>query len=73
MATAAIIGEELRIEGYWLAGALVCPAESRYEAAAAWESLPTDTGVLIMTPSAADWLADRLRQRPELLTVVMRT
>jgi len=69
---AAVIGEELRIEGYSLAGALVCPAESREQAAAAWKSLPPDTCMLIMTPNAAHWLTDELGQRPELLTAVMR-
>ena len=36
------------------------------------EALPPDTALVIMTAGAAAWLADRLPQRPDILTAVMR-
>ena len=72
MATAAVIGDELAVAGYALAGAAVFPASNKDEAAAAFEALPADTALLVLTSSAAAWLADRLAQCPEILTAVMR-
>ena len=72
MATAAVIGEALEVEGYALAGAIVRAADSQAEATAAWEALPPDTALVIMTASAAAWLTARLPQRPDILTAVMR-
>ena len=72
MATAAVIGEALAVEGYALAGAVVLAADSQAEAAAAWDALPPDTALLIMTARAADWLAGRLAERPAILTAVLR-
>lgn len=71
MATAAVIGEALTVEGYALAGVVVHAAGSPDEAVAAWEALPADTALLILTASAASWLADRLPERPDVLTAVM--
>jgi vacuolar-type H+-ATPase subunit F/Vma7 len=73
MATAAVIGELLAVQGYALAGAAICAADGPDEAAAAWDALPPHTGLVIMTTDAAGWLADRLGQRPDMLTVVMRS
>jgi vacuolar-type H+-ATPase subunit F/Vma7 len=72
MATAAVIGEALAIEGYALAGVIVHAADSQAEATAAWEALAPDTALVIMTARAAAWLADRLSQRPDILTAMMR-
>jgi vacuolar-type H+-ATPase subunit F/Vma7 len=72
VATAAAIGEALAVEGYALAGAAVYPADNPDEADAAFGALPPGTALVILTPSAADWLADRLGQRPDILTVVMQ-
>lgn len=72
MATAAVIGEALAVEGYALAGAIVHSADSQAEATAAWEALAPDTALVIMTASAAAWLTDRLPQRPDILTAVLR-
>ncbi len=71
MAAAAVIGELLAVQGYALAGAAVCPANGPEEAAAVWDALPAGTGLVIMTTSAAGWLAGRLEQRPDVLTAVM--
>lgn len=72
MAAAAVIGEALAVEGYALAGAVVLRADSQAEAAAAWDALPPDTALLIMTARAAGWLAGRLAERPAILTAVLR-
>lgn len=71
MARAAVIGEVLRIQGFALAGAVICPAEDQAETRAAWRSLPDDVAVVVLTPGAAAWLTGQLAQRPGVLTVVM--
>jgi vacuolar-type H+-ATPase subunit F/Vma7 len=71
VATAAAIGEALTIEGYALAGAVVFPADSQDEATAAFDALPANTALLVLTAGAAGWLAGRLGQRPDILTAVM--
>lgn len=73
MATAAVIGEALAIEGYALAGAATYPAHNPEEACAAFDALPSGTALVIMTGSAARWLGSRLDDRPGLLTAVLRS
>jgi len=72
MATAAVIGESLTVEGYVLAGAVIYPAGTEIEATSAFDALPADTVLVVMTADVAEWLADRLGQRPDILTAVMR-
>jgi vacuolar-type H+-ATPase subunit F/Vma7 len=72
MATAAVIGEALAVEAYALAGVVVYPADSPGEAIAAFDALPAGTALVIMTATAAGWLSERLGQRPDILTAVMR-
>ncbi len=69
---AAVIGEELMIQGYALAGAITCPAADPDAARAAWQALPPDVALVILAPDAAAWLADQLGQRPGTLTAVLR-
>jgi vacuolar-type H+-ATPase subunit F/Vma7 len=71
MARAAVIGEALRIQGFALAGALICPAEDQAAAHAVWRSLPDDVAVVVLTTGAAAWLAGQLAERRGVLTVVM--
>ena len=71
MGRAAVIGEALRVQGYALAGAVVCPAEDEAAARAAWRSLPADVAVVVVTARAAEWLGGELTARPQLLPVVM--
>lgn len=71
MSRVAVIGEETRIQGFALAGVATHRAETDEEARSAWRSLGADVAVVILTPGAADRLASQLRQRPEVLTVVM--
>jgi len=65
------LGEAAKVEGFALAGALVFTADERSDVEAAWDALPDDLGVLILTPAAADVLDARLDERPQLLSVVM--
>ena len=71
MARAAVIGEPLRICGYGLAGAVLCPAADQQEAMRCWQALTDDIAVVVLTPQAADWLGDALDSRPGLLSVVL--
>ncbi len=71
MARAAVIGEPLRIYGYGLAGALVCPACDQSDAVSAWRDLPDDVAVVIMTQRVAGWLGEEFAGRAELLPVVL--
>ncbi|HUJ07963.1 MAG TPA: hypothetical protein VLX31_17795 [Streptosporangiaceae bacterium] len=71
MLRVAVIGEPLRIGGYALAGALVCPAADRVQAIGAWRELPGDVAVVVLTPSATSWLAGELAGQPGVLPVVM--
>lgn len=71
MARIAAIGEPLRIYGYGLAGALICPARDQPEVLRRWRELPRDVVVVVLTPDAADWLAEELASRPDVLPVVL--
>jgi vacuolar-type H+-ATPase subunit F/Vma7 len=72
MATAAVIGEALAVEGYALAGAVVYPADSPEAATAAFDALPPGTALVILTTNAAASLAGKLDRRADILTVVMK-
>lgn len=71
MGRAAAIGEDHRIAGFALAGAMVCPARDETEARAAWRALPAEVAVVIVTARAASWLGNDLTARPGVLSVVM--
>jgi vacuolar-type H+-ATPase subunit F/Vma7 len=66
----AALGEAVKVEGFALAGALVLAADGANEVDAAWDVLPEDVAVLIVTPSVEHRLASRFGDRPHLLTVV---
>ena len=72
MSRAAVIGETLRVQGYALAGAVVCAAEDQAAVLRAWRALPGDVIVVVLTARAAGWLDDdELAPHPGLLPVVM--
>jgi vacuolar-type H+-ATPase subunit F/Vma7 len=71
MSRAAVIGETLRAQGYALAGALVCAADDQASVLRAWQGLPGDVVVVVLTATAAGWLGDELARRPAVLPVVM--
>lgn len=65
------LGEPARVGGFGLAGVTILSASTAEEVEAAWVRVPYDTGVLILTPAAAEALRARLADRPRLLWVVM--
>jgi len=71
MASAAVIGDPLRICGYGLAGALLRPVADQPGAVRAWRELPPDVVVAVLTGEVAGWLAAELAGRPEVLPVVL--
>ncbi len=68
MSRVAALGEQALIESLALAGVVVFGADDPSAVDAAWDALPGDVAVLLLTPRAADRLRDRLGERPELLT-----
>lgn len=59
----AAIGEPERVAGYGLAGAAVFPAPDPASVLAAWEALPDDAELLILSRSARILLGSRLDER----------
>jgi vacuolar-type H+-ATPase subunit F/Vma7 len=67
--TVAAIGEDVLMRGFGLAGARVLPAEEPAAVRAAWQDLPGDVALVILTRAAATVLAGQ--DRGELLVVVL--
>lgn len=70
MSRVVVLGEAARVAGFALAGATVLETDVD-GADAAWRRLPEDTGLVVLTPAAADELEDRLSSRDRLLWTVM--
>jgi vacuolar-type H+-ATPase subunit F/Vma7 len=66
----AAIGERVRVQGFRLAGALVFDAEEPTAVRAAWNGLPMDVAVVVLTPASAAALDGDL-DATNRLTVVM--
>ena len=66
----AAIGEESRVGGFALAGALTVPARTADEARTAWAALPPDVALVVLTAAAAEALADELGDSPRLTAVM---
>ena len=60
MASVAVVGEQLRVEGFILAGAVVLAADDAAAVRSAWASLGADVAVVVLTPRAAAALEDEL-------------
>jgi hypothetical protein len=58
MGSIVAIGESVRIQGLALAGVVLLPADSAAEAVASWAALPEGTSVVILSPRAAQALAE---------------
>jgi vacuolar-type H+-ATPase subunit F/Vma7 len=71
MGRVAVIGERTQVDGYALAGAVVLGAETDEEVGSAWDNLPGDVDVVILTARAARCLGSRRGGRLLPLTVVM--
>lgn len=70
-ATVAALGAPGLLAGYELAGARLIPAWSDEEVLAAFEQLPADTAVVILTADAAAALTGRLDDPAAPLTVTL--
>ena len=66
----AVLGTTEQVEGFALAGALVLAADAADDLDRAWDALPDDVGVLVLTPRAWERLHGRFDERPQLLTTV---
>jgi vacuolar-type H+-ATPase subunit F/Vma7 len=73
VARVAVIGAEVLVAGYGLAGAVVVPAEDDEAVRHAWAALPHDVEVVVLTPSAARALGPARTCDDLPLTVVMPT
>ncbi len=71
MARVAVLGEEVSVQGYALAGAVVLVAEDVAAARAAWDGLADDVAVVILTPAAARALGPERVAGLHPLAVVM--
>jgi vacuolar-type H+-ATPase subunit F/Vma7 len=71
MARVAALGEPLVVAGYALAGAVVLPAEGESQVRAAWDDLPEDVDVVLLTAAAARCLGQTLAPTSHPLTVVI--
>jgi vacuolar-type H+-ATPase subunit F/Vma7 len=63
MSRVAVVGASPRVDGWALAGALVVPVADSHAARAAWDALPYDVDVVVVTPAIAHDLHDRIRER----------
>jgi vacuolar-type H+-ATPase subunit F/Vma7 len=70
MSRAVAIGDGRRLAGYALAGALVVPVTPD-EAVDAWETLPDDVGLVLLSPEVEAVLAPRLEEREDVVWAVL--
>lgn len=71
MSRVAAIGELEAVDGYGLAGVELLPAADGSAAREAWATLAPDVALLLVTPAAAEALAERLADAGDLLWVVI--
>jgi vacuolar-type H+-ATPase subunit F/Vma7 len=67
-----VIGAPARIRQYAMAGATVLAADGPAQVIAAWNELPTDTGLVILTADAAEALSTVDRDETWPLVAVMQ-
>ncbi|SFF99359.1 ATP synthase F subunit [Streptomyces mirabilis] len=71
MGRVAAIGERTRVAGLALAGVTVLVAEEPESVRRAWQDLPRDVALVIVTPAAADILGPALLDGARPLTAVL--
>lgn len=71
MSAVVAIGETHELEGFALAGVSVIATTTDADVTEAWRRLPVETGLAILSATAAATLESRLAERPDILTVVM--
>jgi len=67
------IGEEHRTRGFGLVGCEVLPASNAAEVRRAWASLPGEVDLVLLTPMAAQALADEMEASDVPLVAVMQS
>ena len=71
MGQVVVLGESARVMGYALAGAVTMEAEGE-EVARTWALLPSDTSLVVLTPTAARALGQAVvAERGDTLIVTM--
>jgi hypothetical protein len=65
------LGERHRVDGWALAGVTVVVADGPEAVRRAWHGLLPDTALVLLTPAAAEALADELTPGAVPLTAVM--
>lgn len=71
MGLIVVIGDVATISGFALAGATVRSAEDPDDALRAWNDLPEETSVVLLTPEAAAAIGERPAPRDDVLRVVL--
>ena len=72
MGRIVVLGEAAAVDGFALAGATVISAADPEAVGRAWETLPADAAVVVLTASASAVLGAPARaRRPGLLTISM--
>ncbi|MHB1504945.1 MAG: hypothetical protein ACYCTL_13330 [Acidimicrobiales bacterium] len=71
MGRIAVIGESPRIDAFALAGADLLRADSGAESRAAWDGLPEDVEVVLLTPAAATAIGEQVGSRPGVIAVTL--
>jgi vacuolar-type H+-ATPase subunit F/Vma7 len=70
MSTVAAIGDRLLLDGYALVGVEVVDAPDPAAAQRAWDELPADVGLVLLSAAAHDALDGRLEEKRVLWVVV---
>ena len=70
MGAVVVLGEQALVGGYALAGAVVMPAEGTAQTRQAWQNLPSDTTLVILTVAAARSLREEIRHADSLIAVM---
>jgi vacuolar-type H+-ATPase subunit F/Vma7 len=72
MGRIVVLGETVAVEGFALAGATVFSADDAEAVRRAWETLPADAVIVVLTASAAEVLGEATSAgRADLLTIAM--
>ncbi|WES65288.1 V-type ATP synthase subunit F [Microbacter sp. GSS18] len=66
----AVIGEEHLVDGYRLAGATVLVAADAEAVRRAWQALPEDAGVVVLTAQAAASLGEDVGEGRRMVAVM---
>ncbi|MFF0341310.1 hypothetical protein [Kribbella sp. NPDC004875] len=71
MTQIAVLGEPVRTAGYGLVGVRLLPATTAAEVRRWWRELPTEIGIVLLTPAAAGALDPQALDSAAVLTVVL--